>query len=481
MLQLESLPATVSGLLAVFRGCFTAPTFRTFAALLTGLIAQPARHTVCGMLVGAGLGGVWPHQRAHRFFSRAVWSLEQVSLVLLRLVVDTLVPAGQDLEVVVDDTLFKRSGGKVHAARWQHDGSASGPTRRQLGRGNGWVVAAVNVRVPFLDRVLAIPVAFALWGEQPPTRRKRNKAGTAKAGTVTKPVKKATKGAAGRQDDGPTKQVLACYLITLIANAYPDRRVHVVADSWYAGMAGAPGAARGATQARGVPANVTITSRPRRNATFHAIHTPEPGALGRPKHKGDKLGTATDIAATATLTATTVTRYAQTATVWAADIRCLWYGVYRSQAIRLILVCDTHTDDDRAQPYAILTTDLHATTAEIIARYANRWGIEVVFYDAKNITGVGEAHNRTPDAVRRTVPFGFVAQAITIIWYAQHGHTTDIVARRRTASPWYRTKNNPSYHDMIITLRRELIRARLSTASAGRLTQPEIDALADAA
>ena len=478
MLQLESLPATVSGLLTLFRECFSAPTFRTFAALLTGLIAQPGRRTVCGMLVGAGLNGVWPHQRAHRFFSRAVWSLEQVSLVLVRLVVETLVPAGQDLEVVVDDTLFKRSGRKVHAARWQHDGSASGPTRHQLGRGNGWVVAAVNVRVPFLDRVLSIPVAFALWGQETPAQRKRKKTSTAKTSTAKKPAKKTTKVAAG-QTEGPTKQVLASHLVTRIANAYPDRRVHVVADTWYAGMGGAPGATRGATQARGVPGNVTITSRPRSNATFNDIHVPEPGAMGRPRHKGDKLGTAADIAATAKFEAITVTRYAQTATVLAADKRCLWYGVYRSQVMRLILVCDT--DNDRAKPYAILTTDPEATTAEIIARYANRWGIEVVFSDAKNITGVGEAHNRTPDAVRRTAPFGFVAQAITIIWYAQHGHTTDIVARRRVANPWYRTKTMPSYLDMIVALRRELIRSRISTASAGRLTPAEVDALADAA
>jgi hypothetical protein len=34
---------------------------------------------------------------------------------------------------------------------------------------------------------------------------------------------------------------------------------------------------------------------------------------------------------------------------------------------------------------------------------------------------------------------------------------------------------------MIVTLRRELIRSQISTASAGRLTQAEVDALADAA
>jgi len=39
---------------------------------------------------------------------------------------------------------------------------------------------------------------------------------------------------------------------------------------------------------------------------------------------------------------------------------------------------------------AIVTTDMTATAAEIVARYASRWSIEVCFHDAKNITGVGE-------------------------------------------------------------------------------------------
>jgi hypothetical protein len=400
------------------------------------------------MLVGAGFNGIWPHQRAHRFFSRAVWSPEQVCLVLLHLVVGLFVPAGQDLEVVVDDTLFKRSGRKVHAARWQHDGSASGPTRRQLGRGNGWVVAAINVRVPFLDRVLTIPVGFALWGEHAPAKRTRRRT-TNKTNTTTKATSQST-----AQPIGPTKRVLACQLVTRIAEAYPDRRVHVIADTWYAGMGGSPAATRGTNQAPSVPDNVTVTSRPRSNATFHHPPTPKtPGTVGRPAYKGQRLGHPADIAATATFTPITVTRYGQTAHIKAADQRCLWYHVYYRQIIRLILV----RDSDTAPLYAIITTDLHATPAEIIARYANRWGIEVVFHDAKNITGVGEAHNRTPEAVRRTVPLGFIAQAITIIWYAQHGHTTDIVARRRAANPWYRHKTQPSYLDMIIELRRALL------------------------
>ena len=82
MLQFETLPASWSALLWTFRSCFTGPTFATFAALASGLVAAPARRTVCTMLVAAGLARRWHHSRAHGFFARARWCPDQVGLVL---------------------------------------------------------------------------------------------------------------------------------------------------------------------------------------------------------------------------------------------------------------------------------------------------------------------------------------------------------------------------------------------------------------
>ena len=106
-------PCSLAGLLAVFRPCFTAPTFQTFVRLVVGLIAQTRRRTVCGMLVGAGLNQVWHHSRAHRLFANARWSGDALGLALADLVVARLLPAGAALTIAVDDTLFKRSGKKV--------------------------------------------------------------------------------------------------------------------------------------------------------------------------------------------------------------------------------------------------------------------------------------------------------------------------------------------------------------------------------
>jgi hypothetical protein len=65
------------------------------------------------MLIAAGLSQSWHHARAHRFFSAARWSADQLGLVLLDLIAARLVPAGAPLRLVVDDTLFRRAGRKV--------------------------------------------------------------------------------------------------------------------------------------------------------------------------------------------------------------------------------------------------------------------------------------------------------------------------------------------------------------------------------
>jgi hypothetical protein len=88
------------------------------------------------MLAGAGLARCWSHDRAHRFFSRARWSLDEPGLAVAKLVAALLVPAGEPAVVAIDDTLFRRRGKKVRAASWFHDGSAPGlrkGVRQQLG------------------------------------------------------------------------------------------------------------------------------------------------------------------------------------------------------------------------------------------------------------------------------------------------------------------------------------------------------------
>src|SRR4029453_3462982 len=147
MLPGLNLPVSLLDLLGALRPVFTGPSFVTFCGLVAGLCGQVRRRTVCGMLAGAGLGWCWPHDRAHYFFARAAWQLDELGLAVARLVAALLVPAGAAITVAVDDSVFRRSGRKVFGAAWQHDGSS--PARNKLSFGTCFVTAGIIVGLPF--------------------------------------------------------------------------------------------------------------------------------------------------------------------------------------------------------------------------------------------------------------------------------------------------------------------------------------------
>jgi hypothetical protein len=192
---MPTVPASLFAVLELVRGNFTAPTFRTFTALVTGLIAQTGRCTVTGMLTGVGLTRTWSHDRAHAFFSRAPWSPDILGISLSHLIVRHLLPAGAVLTVAVDDTLFKRRGKKVFGAAWQHDGAATGPT--PVGRGTCFVVIGLVIELPFLARPVCLPVMARLW----------------------------------RPKQELSKVDIAASMLRLLAACHWDRRIHVVADA----------------------------------------------------------------------------------------------------------------------------------------------------------------------------------------------------------------------------------------------------------
>ena len=118
-----------------------------------------------------------------------------------------------------------------------------------------------------------------------------------------------------------------------------------------------------------------------------------------------------------------------------AEITCLWYGSWHTRAVRLILSRDEHTTS--GYDLALVTTDLDASPAALVTRYAARWGIEQAFADARNVLGAGGARNRVQRAAGRPVPFALLTHTLIIIWYARYGHDPADVDDRRAAQPWY--------------------------------------------
>jgi hypothetical protein len=424
----EPVPASLLSLLAGLAPLFTAPSFRTFCGLACGFLARPGKPTVCGMLEGAGLSRLWPHDRAHSFFSRARWKPDELGLAVARLAVSLLVPDGEPVAVAIDDTLFRRRGKKVWAASWFHDGSAQGPAK--TGYGNNWVVLAVIVRIPMIARPVAVPV-------------------------MAKLVIKGSNSA--------SRLWLARRMTGQLAGALPGRAIHVTADSAYAGG-----------ELKGLPAGVTWTTRLRKDAALHALPPQRTGKRGRPRVKGDRLPSLARLAATTAFTQVTVTRYGKTVAVQAAVATCLWHSVFGSRPVTVVIVRDKSAS---GLDIALVTTDTTAAAAQVIERYATRWAIEVAIQDAKQLFGAGQARNRTARAVERTLPFQLACQAIAVLWYATAGHDPADVAEHRARAPWYASKAQPSTADMGAKLRRVIIAARFHVSRPGHPTRQEISAL----
>jgi hypothetical protein len=178
------------------------------------------------------------------------------------------VPACDPVVVAVDDTMFRRSGRKVHAAHWGYDGSLKVPAGSQkLTRGNCFVVAAVVVSLPFPGRPAALPVAARLWRKGGPARTQ------------------------------PTRE-----LIAMIA-ARAGRAVHVAADSAYI-----------CSELRHLGAGISLTGPMPRHAALYEVHPglDKPlavrGRRGRPPAKGARIGTPAQLAAATPGRAAAITR-----------------------------------------------------------------------------------------------------------------------------------------------------------------------------
>jgi hypothetical protein len=259
----------------------------------------------------------------------------------------------------------------------------------------------------------------------------------------------------------PSQQDLAAVLVALVAERHPGRRVDVVGDSAFACKA---------MGALGHP--VTLTSRLRANAVISAPKPPPTGKRGRPRVTGRRLGNPAEIVAAAKPGEWQTVRVPGRGEAKVLLVQCLWYSVFGPRAVRVVIVREPA--DTEGYRIALITNDLNASTAQIMARYADRWSIEVAFQDAKHTVGVGEARNRVKLAVERTVPFGFLCQTITIAWYALHGDPAADVRHRRQQAPWYPHKRDPSMLDILASLRRELIRSEYQAQARRRPTPTQI-------
>ena len=106
-----TLPDEYNTLFAQMRPFFSKRFWKLAAVMLVGAILAPGKRTVAAVLRIMGLSEERHIQTYHRVLTRAVWSNLMLSLILLRLLLETFLPFGP-IVVGIDETIECSRGEK---------------------------------------------------------------------------------------------------------------------------------------------------------------------------------------------------------------------------------------------------------------------------------------------------------------------------------------------------------------------------------
>jgi hypothetical protein len=441
---MELIPGFVS-LLEEFRGVFNVQSFPIFVELMTGWVLSHRHRFISDLIVSSGSVAKRHFSNYHRFFSQYVWSLDLLSRCLLLLLVRVFAPTGV-IELAIDDTLARKRGLMVYGTGMHHDPLMSSKAKTITSWGHDWVVLCLVVRLPGWapTKVFSLPFCFRLY---------RNRQGSTKGKKKTpkqdpkqrKRAAKRRKCQKTRKESTPphrTRPELAVEMLELVARWLPDRQFVVSGDSAYGG----------ASVLQKLAGNIDLISHVHpKGALYEPAPKPKPGekkGRGRGRKKGNRLPGMVEWAKDKTKWRTLkFDEYGFHATVQVKVIKALYYKAGKDRLLTIVLVRDVLGKRPDQMFYC---TNLQWGVRRILSCYARRWSIEVTFHDCKQMLGFGDPANRKEKAVRRTAPMAMVLYSLIVVWFEREGHRHVAFPER----PWYRHKEEPSFADMLTTLRR---------------------------
>lgn len=427
------LVSSFTEILLSFTPVFSEPSFVNFTTLVAGWVFCFGRRTVTGLITAAGATGKKHFSCYHRFFSRAVWSLDSLGRIVLGLALQ-FIPDDEVVLLAVDDTLARKTGKRIWGAAMHHDPLRSTRHKHFFSFGHSWVVLSIVVEFPFAGgKHFALPILFRLY------RRRKKKLPPGRPKGERKQCGEAT------DREYRTRPELAAEMLEIAAEWLPGRRIRLVGDSEYSGK----------SISRSLPANTDLVGRMPMNAALYDKPGPrKPHQRGPDRKKGDRLPNPAQLAASRKVkwTKTAVGIYGRTVKIWFKSMKALWYNSAGPRPVRVVV---TRDPSGKWRNDCFFTTDPSMTETEVVETIALRWTLEVTFRDAKQALGFEEPQNRTPKAVERTAPMAMALHSLVVLWYARVGD--DVRKRWFPEPPWYsrkkRANRTASFQVMLATLR----------------------------
>src|SRR5229473_18760 len=410
------LPAPIIEVLTVFRPLFTAPTWRKLMTLLTGTLLAQGRRTVAAALRASGNAQAINWSLFHQVLNRARWSPLAVSRQLLLLIVETFVPAGACVDLVIDETLERRWGSKISKRGHYRDSALSSRKRSVSSPGLRWIVMAVVVTLPWTKQRWALPFLCVL----------------ATTPEVSEQLGKRHK----------TIGMWAHQMVSLVRRWLPDRSIKLMGDTAYSILE--LGLHAQAQQ-------VTLVTTGRLDAV---LHEPPPErtqhTMGRPRVVGKRLPALEQVLQDLETVwqKLTLDWYGQgERTLEICTGTALWYRYgYDPLPIRWVL---TRDPSGKRPPKAIFSTDLTQTAEQIVSDFMKRWSLEVTFEEGRAHLGIETQRQWSDLAIERSTPLLFgLYSLVALFGHALHPDGQIPVAQ----AAWYH-KHTPTFHDVLAAVR----------------------------
>lgn len=155
------LPSAFAPIILAFQPLMLNRTWQHAVVLLVGAILAPGKRTVSSVLRIMGRTSDRRFQNYHRVLNRAALDLRQGGAILLGLLVQRFAPRGR-LLFGLDDTIERRWGPKIRARGIYRDPVRSSRSHTVKASGLRWLSLMLLVRIPWAQRVWAVPVLTCL-------------------------------------------------------------------------------------------------------------------------------------------------------------------------------------------------------------------------------------------------------------------------------------------------------------------------------
>lgn len=283
----------------------------------------------------------------------------------------------------------------------------------------------------------ALPILFRLYVN----RQGLAKGKHTKSRQSTTAQGKKTKWQRPKEGGHRTRPELLVELLRLRACWFPERQFVVCADSTYGGQ----------SVLQHLPANVDLIRQVHPKGVLYAPPPPkQAGQRGAPRKQGARLPDLAGWAADAQQPWQELTfdRYGLHTTLQVKVQQALYYTAGKGRLLTILL---TRDQTGKRPDHRFYCTRLAWDAQAVLSAYASRWALEVTFEGAKQVLGLEDPANRLPKAVQRTAPVALVLYSLVVLWFDEGGHA----GVRFPDRPWYRHKREPSFQDMVTTLRRQ--------------------------